>query len=118
MPYVGRWNAVLLEEFFLEGKDTEKTVERRAHGLHPALLPGPGLRGHQVDDRHALTLQLARQRQMEAGRVGKDGDVGRLSGAGVDQLVHLTQDAGDVRDHLDDADHGQRTLVYYSSHSG
>ena len=106
------------EELFFEGEDTEKTTQRRAHGLHPALLPRPGLRRYQVDDLYALPLQLSSQGQMKTGGIGQDGHVGRVRCTSTNQLIQLAQDARDVRDHLNDADYRQRPLVDNRPYAG
>src|SRR5689334_2322028 len=118
MPDVHGWNAALAKEFFFEGEDTEKAIQRGTHGLHPPLLPGPGLRSHQIDHTDSLPFQLAREGKVEARSVGKNRHVRWLGGAHASQLVHLAEDARDVRDHLDDPYHGDRALIDYGPHSG
>ena len=91
---VGGRDAVLLEELLLEGEDTEKAMDSRAHGLDPALPPGPGLRSDQVDDRDALRRQFFGQPQVEIRGIGQDGDVRPLGGDRSDQLAEFAQMRG------------------------
>jgi hypothetical protein len=65
-----------------------------------------------------LALQLASQGQVKTGGIGKNGGVRALGSAGADQLIQLASDARDVREYFDDANHGDRPLIYYGPHSG
>src|SRR5216684_3677020 len=102
---------MLAKKRFLEGEDTEKAVDRAAHGAHAALPPGPGLRGDQIDHRHTLPAEFLGQPQMEIGGIGEHGDVRALLRNRADQLAEFAVNTRDVRDYFDQSDYRQRARI-------
>lgn len=107
MAEVGRGQAVAAEKLLFERKYAEHVAQRLAHTLQTALAPGPHLRRHQVHHRNALAVQLSRQAEVEIGGIRQDGQFRPEAPRGGQQLAVFAVDAGNVRNHLHQADHGQ-----------
>src|ERR1700733_6586281 len=106
MADVSGGNAPALEELALEGEDTEKARDCRAHGSDAARSPSPCLRCNEIDHRDALAVQMSGQAKVKVGRVGQDGNLRLLFWNRADQLAELAEDARNVTQNLDQADHG------------
>src|ERR1039458_1696816 len=92
-----RLNAALAIKALLEGKDHQHLANVLAHLLDAALLPRPQLRADVVNDRHSAVVQLARQAQVELGKVDEHRGVWPSPFGLAQDLVEAAIDERNVR---------------------
>src|SRR5438046_2909080 len=100
-----RRHPTILEKLFLEGEDTEKTVDHRAHDLDPAPPPSPSLRSNEVDNRNAHQLQFLSEAEMEIRGIGQNRERGTGLLGGENEFLEILPDTRQVHEHFHDADH-------------
>src|ERR1035438_3031449 len=109
-------NASLAIEALVEGEDHQHLANIFAHLLDAALLPRPELRADVVNDRHPKLVQLARQAQVEIGKVDQHRGVWPSPFGFAHHFAEAAIDERNVLDHLDDADLDRKSTRLNSSH--
>ncbi len=118
MSHKLRIDAALAIELLFEREDHQHLAHVFANPLDAPLLPGPQLRADVINDRHIQFVQFARQPQVEVGEVDEDSSVGTAIAGFADHFAKAAIDAGNVLDHLDDADFGDLASVGQQLASG
>src|SRR5215813_1776751 len=81
-------NSSIAEELLFERKNAKRQREAAPHNAHPPGPPGPELRTNVINVAHAERFQLARQPQMESGKVGDDSELGPPLACRGNQMPH------------------------------
>src|SRR5258708_12927189 len=97
-------HGALAEELFFEREDAQGLFETPTHRTNPPGPPGPELRGHKINVADADAAKFARQAQVEAGKIHKDGE-GRPAAPGFrHDAPHRAAQAPEIPHAFDAAD--------------
>lgn len=110
--------AGLLVERRFEREDRQGQCDIALHGLHPARPPGPELRGHVVDDRHASGRDQRHEAEVEVRIVHDDERIGRsLGGSPPEPPQHGVGGRQDAHG-LSQPGHREAGVVADEAHAG
>ena len=104
---VGGGNAVLREQFGLEGEQAQHVVGGAADLVDPAGPPGPDRGADEVHGAQARAAQAGFEVEVEVGRVDADEQVGPVGQQALLERLADADDAAVVAQHLDVAAHRQ-----------
>src|SRR6266478_2210558 len=98
-------------EFFFKWKNAEGLCEAAAHYAHAPRAPGPKLRADVIDVFNAAAFEFSREAEMEAGKIGEDGE-SRFAARGFgDESAHGADERGKVAEDFGDAEDGDFGIV-------
>ncbi len=97
-------NAAIAKPFFLEGEDAKQLPQIAPHLPDATGAPGPGLGRHEVHDGDAQLAEAAGEPEVKIRRIGEYGQIGFFAPGHGEQPVEFAVDAGQMREHFDQAD--------------
>src|SRR5665213_2161601 len=107
LRHLGQWvahelglNAMLPVEGLFKREDDQHLADVLLHQPDAVFLPGPQLRAYEIDDGDAEPMELARQAEMEVGKVDEHSHVGPPCANRFLQLAELAVDAWKMSQHF------------------
>jgi hypothetical protein len=118
MSYICCVDAACPEPVFLERKETEQLVHQFGDRFHPALTPGPNLRGYKIINGNTTPFHLACDAEMKVRAIGQQGGCRGVVGGVAAKPPVFAIDARQVTDHLGEAYDGQTCRIDNRLHPG
>src|ERR1700689_5908936 len=87
MPDKSRIHASIAKELLFERNNHQRLVHILAKQTYAPLPPRPELRTHVIHHRNTAFVHLTRHSPVECWRINHDGEIGRVSVGGSDQLM-------------------------------
>src|ERR1700738_1777605 len=93
-------------ELFFKGENAECLREAATHYAHAPGAPGPELRADVIDVADSMRLEFSGEAEVEAVKIGEDGESGFAALGFEDEAAHGADQRGEMAEDFGDADDG------------